>query len=95
MTSRDFYLASLVSLFFGWREAHLGVLFLRIPKSFRQVTRGGFMMGGRRLSTKTLHRSQEGAKFMTLRYPMGNGKRGQKTTAFWGKQKNFNIFFFS
>ena len=74
-------------------DARLGVLFSRIPKSFRQVTRGGFMMGGRRLSTKTLHMSQEGAIY-DIAIPHGERQKRAKTTAFWGKQKNFNIFSF-
>ncbi|KAL2159233.1 hypothetical protein VTH06DRAFT_2666 [Thermothelomyces fergusii] len=38
--------------------------------------------------------SQKGTDFMTLRYPMGNGLHGHSKSAFWGKQKSFNIFSF-
>lgn len=31
---------------------------------------------------------------MTLRYPMGKRHTRKRTSAFWGKQKNFNIFSF-
>jgi hypothetical protein len=79
-------------LLFGWAEVRFGVpLFFANTKT---VSPGlGVYTGDGRLSTKTLHEPRR-RQFMTLRYPMGSGIRGHKT-AFWGKQKNFNLFFFS
>ena len=76
-------------------EARLGVLFLReYQKVFARSRGAGFTMGGRRFSTKTLHMSQEGAKFMTLRYPMGNGKRGQRQRRFGENKRTSTSFLF-
>jgi hypothetical protein len=89
--SRYLVWLSLFLLFFKWRKC-LEFFFCEYQK-VSPGQDGTVSRGGRRLSTKTL-REPRRRRFMTLRYPMGNGIRGHKTPAFWGKQKNFNIFSF-
>lgn len=66
--------------------------FQRRPKFFVRSQRGRFT-GGRRLSTKTLHEPRR-RQVYDIAIPHGERHTRAQDTAFWGKQKNFNIFSF-